>query len=89
MVNELEMPSGPKRSRSSNGHAVAAELVRRHLCLTEVLTYPRSACISKERVRHVIPHYGLAFEEPAPQASEAADDRLVVLGEMPTARSSR
>jgi hypothetical protein len=36
--------------------------------------------ISKERIRHVISHCGLAFEEPAPQASEAVDDRLVVLG---------
>jgi hypothetical protein len=37
--------------------------------------------ISKERIRHVISHCGLAFEEPAPQASEAGDERLVVLGD--------
>ena len=37
--------------------------------------------ISKERIRHVISHCGLAFEEPAPPASEAIDDRLVVLGD--------
>jgi hypothetical protein len=37
--------------------------------------------ISKERIRHVISHCGLAFEEPAPRASEAADERLVVLGD--------
>jgi hypothetical protein len=37
--------------------------------------------ISKERIRYVIAHCGLAFEGAAPQASEAADDRLVVLGD--------
>lgn len=37
--------------------------------------------ISKERIRHVISHCGLAFEEPAPRASEAVDERLVVLGD--------
>lgn len=37
--------------------------------------------ISKERIRHVISHCGLAFEEPAPPASEAVDARLVVLGD--------
>jgi hypothetical protein len=37
--------------------------------------------ISKERIRFVIAHCGLAFEEPAPQASEVPDDRLVFLGD--------
>ncbi len=37
--------------------------------------------ISKERVQHVIPRCGLAFEEPAPRASETVDDRLVILGD--------
>ena len=38
--------------------------------------------ISKERIRHVISHCGLAFEEPAPsQNAEAPDDRLLILGD--------
>ncbi len=38
--------------------------------------------ISKERIRHVISHCGLAFSEPPPsQASEALDERLVILGD--------
>jgi hypothetical protein len=38
--------------------------------------------ISKERIRHVISHCGLAFEEPASsQTSEALDERLVILGD--------
>ncbi len=38
--------------------------------------------ISKERIQHVISHCGLAFEESAPsQASEARDDRFVILGD--------
>ena len=38
--------------------------------------------VSKDRIRHVIAHCGLAFEESAPsQASEARDDRFVILGD--------
>jgi hypothetical protein len=38
--------------------------------------------ISKERILHVIANCGLAFEEPPPsQASEALDERLIVLGD--------
>jgi hypothetical protein len=38
--------------------------------------------ISKERIRYVISHCGLAFEEPAPaRDAEALDDRLVILGD--------
>jgi hypothetical protein len=38
--------------------------------------------ISKERIRHVIAHCGLVFEEPAPSSSaEALDDRLLCLGD--------
>ncbi len=38
--------------------------------------------ISKEHIRYVISHCGLAFEEPAPsQDTEALDDRLVILGD--------
>lgn len=38
--------------------------------------------ISKERIRHVISHCGLAFDEPAPsQDAEVLDGRLVILGD--------
>jgi hypothetical protein len=38
--------------------------------------------VSKDRIKHVIAHCGLAFEESAPsQASEARDDRFVILGD--------
>ena len=38
--------------------------------------------VSKERIRHVIAHCGLAFEEPVPSSSaEALDDRLLCLGD--------
>lgn len=47
--------------------------------------FARSAAkhrISKERIRHVISHCGLAFEEPVlSRASEALDERLVILGD--------
>jgi hypothetical protein len=72
------------------GYAVAAEFVRRHLCLTEVLRYPRSACGSRAQPPSTayprsasVCHLTLRsrLEEPAPPASEAIDDRLVVLGD--------
>jgi hypothetical protein len=38
--------------------------------------------VSKERIRYVIVHCGLAFEEPAPSSStEALDERLLCLGD--------
>jgi len=38
--------------------------------------------ISKDRIRHVIAHCGLIFEESAPtRDAEALDDRLVCLGD--------
>ncbi len=37
--------------------------------------------ISQERIRYVISHCGLVFAERAPPASEAGDDRLVILGD--------
>ncbi|HEY7962178.1 MAG TPA: hypothetical protein VID29_09675 [Solirubrobacteraceae bacterium] len=38
--------------------------------------------ISKERIRYVFAHCGLAFEEPAPaRDAEAPDDRLICLGD--------
>jgi len=38
--------------------------------------------VSKERIRHVIAHCGLAFEEPAPtREAEVLDNRLVCLGD--------
>ena len=38
--------------------------------------------VSKERIRYVIAHCGLAFEEPAPSSSaEALDERLLCLGD--------
>jgi len=38
--------------------------------------------VSKERIRHVIAHCGLAFEEPAPTSdTDVLDARLVCLGD--------
>ena len=38
--------------------------------------------VSKDRIRHVIAHCGLAFGESAPsEGSEARDDRFVILGD--------
>lgn len=38
--------------------------------------------ISKERIRYVVAHCGLAFMEPAPpHNAEALDDRIVCLGD--------
>jgi hypothetical protein len=38
--------------------------------------------ISKERIRYVIAHCGLALEEPAPSSNiEALDERLLCLGD--------
>ena len=40
--------------------------------------------VSKERIRHVIAHCGLAFEESAPTSdAEVLDARLVCLGDDP------
>jgi hypothetical protein len=38
--------------------------------------------IAKERIRYVISHCGLAFEESAPsRGAEVLDDRIVILGD--------
>lgn len=44
--------------------------------------------VSKESIRHVIAHCGLAFEEPAPTGdAEVLDRRLVSLGDDATGRA--
>jgi hypothetical protein len=39
--------------------------------------------VSKERIRYVIAHCGLAFEEQAPTGIDVLDARLVCLGDDP------
>jgi hypothetical protein len=46
--------------------------------------------VSKERIRYVIAHCGLAFEEPAPTSdADVLDVRLVCLGDDPDGRANR
>ncbi len=57
----------------------SARVSGKHVRFARSATKPR---ISKERIRYVIAHCGLAFEEPAPSSSaEALDDRLLCLGD--------
>ena len=57
----------------------------------ERVRFARSATkhrVSKERIRYVIAHCGLAFEEPAPTSdADVLDARLVCLGDDPDGRT--
>ncbi len=44
--------------------------------------------VSKERIRYVIAHCGLAFEEQAPTGTDVLDTRVVCLGDDPDGQAT-